>query len=200
MEMDLKGIIEKIKKEGVSEAEKEVQVIISRAEEKAKKITEKAQKESEQVAAKARNEAAQVQANGEAALKQASRDTLISLKASIVKVFDNILREEIPKDLKPSAMEGAIINLIASFNKDAKTSLEILLNEEDKKTLEKTLLSKLKDKTKQEIVLKVSPSVESGFRIGEKDSNSYYDVTDEAVIEAFKSFLNPRIARIIDKK
>ena len=199
MEMDLKGIIDKIKKEGVSEAEKKAGEIISSAEEKARGMIETAKKERENIVGNAEEEAGKLQANAEKAIKQASRDTILSLKEEIVKIFDIVLKEKISDELKPDVLREAIIQIVNKFGDEEKIDLEVLLNEKDKKELEKTLFSKFKEKTKKELILKVSPAIENGFRIGEKGKNSYYDITDEAVAEAFKTFLNPRITRIIGR-
>ena len=47
MESNIKGIIEKIKKEGVEKAEEEAAKILSRAEEERKKIMDEARKQAE---------------------------------------------------------------------------------------------------------------------------------------------------------
>jgi len=48
------------------------------------------------------------------------------------------------------------------------------------------------------VTFKISPSVEKGFRIGEKDKNYYYDFTDDALVEALKTYLNPKLLKILD--
>lgn len=199
MEMDLKGIIEKIKEEGVSEAEKKAADIISAAEIKAKSIVKEAEEKKDKILKKANEEADKLRKNADESVRQAARDTLLALKSSLTELFDTVIKEEVSEELNPDILKETIISLVDKFGKSEKTSLEILLNEKDKNDLEKTLFARFKDRIKTEVILKVSPSIEKGFRIGEKGSNSYYDVTDEAVAEAFKTFLNPRISKIIEK-
>ncbi|MDP8258393.1 MAG: hypothetical protein P9L90_03100 [Candidatus Aadella gelida] len=199
MEMDLKGIIEKIKEEGVSEADKKAEEIISGAETKAKSIIKETEEKKDKILKKAAEEADKLRKNADESVKQASRDAMLALKASLIGLFDTVIKEEVSKELNPDILKETIVNFVDKFGDSEHTSLEILLNEKDKKSLEKTLFARFKDRMKTEVTLKVSPSVEKGFRIGEKGSNSYYDVTDDAVAEAFKAFLNPKISKIIDK-
>ncbi len=197
MEVELKSIIEKLKSEGVEEAEKQASGIISRAEEKAEGIINGAEKDKEEILKSAEKKAAMLKKNGEEALKQASRDALLALKQSITTLFDRVFREQVSAEMSPDVLKDMIVRLVENIARDKTFNVEILLSEEDRKNLEKTLFTALGEKLKKAVTLKVSPSVERGFLIGEKDGTSFYDFTDEAVAEAFISYLNPKIAEIL---
>ncbi|MBU1084224.1 MAG: hypothetical protein ABIG55_01860 [Candidatus Omnitrophota bacterium] len=198
MEMDLKGIIEKIKNEGVSEAEKKAEEIISAAEGKAEELLAKAGKDKDEIIEKAGRTAEQLKANAEESIKQAARDAVLGLKGEIAGLFDNVIKKEIRETLTPDAVEKAILKFVEEAGKTEKKELEILLSEKDKEQLEAIILSKLQEQAKKGIVIKASPALEKGFRIGEKGKNAYYDLTDDALTETFKAFLNPRISRIME--
>jgi V/A-type H+-transporting ATPase subunit E len=197
MEMELKSIIEKIKTEGVSEAENQASKIIADAETKAKAMMESARKENEIMAKKAEQEAEKLRHNSEEAIKQASRDVLISLRQSIVNLFDLVMKGSVAEGLTPEVLKDMIVRMAESVAKEKKFEVEVLLSEKDKKTLEKLALSDFKKKMGKGITLKVSTNVEHGFLIGEKGGSSYYDFTDEAIAEAFKTYLNPKITQIL---
>ncbi|MGB2600994.1 MAG: V-type ATP synthase subunit E [Candidatus Omnitrophota bacterium] len=197
MEMELKNIIDKIKTEGVSEAEKQAAGITSQAEAKAKSIVEAAQKEKDAIIKEAGQAAEKMQKNGEEAIKQASRDVLLGLRQSIVGLYDTVIKRDVSEQLSPDVLKGMISQLTESITKNKKFDVEVLLSEKDKKQLEEMLLSGLKKELKKSVDIKASPNVEHGFRIGEKDGSSYYDFTDEAIAEAFKAYLNPKIAQIL---
>ena len=92
MEMDLKGIIEKIKTEGVDEAEVKASAIIEDAEQKAKEIVLGAEKTQKETIEKTEEESKKMVAKAEAAISQAARDAVLSLKGRITGVFDSMFK------------------------------------------------------------------------------------------------------------
>jgi V/A-type H+-transporting ATPase subunit E len=195
MEMELKTIIEKIKQEGVGEAEKKAADMIKEAEAKGKGIIEEAKKKA--ILKEAERDATALKKNGQEAVKQASRDVLLSLREKIVDLFDIIIKKEVAAQLSPAVLKEMIVKLAKSFTKGQELDVEVLLSDRDKKSLEEELFSALKKEIKKGITIKVSPKIERGFRIGQKDKESYYDFTDEAIAEAFMTHLNPKIVEIL---
>jgi len=198
MEVEIKGIIEKIKTEGVEEAEKKAKEIIGCAEAKAKTIIVTAEKERGNILNKAKEEAGRVQETGVSAVKQASRDVLLSLRENIVKLFDRVVKQEVKEQFTSNVLKSAIGDMVESFSKTGEAELEIVLSEKDKTAIQQFFSSKLKSKITKNVTLKTSPSVEAGFRIGEKGKNSYYDFSDDAIAESLKAFLNPKITKMLD--
>lgn len=198
MEMDLKSIIEKIKEEGVGEAEKQAEGIVSQAEGKAGEIAKAALKEKETLEKQGKDAAEKLRKSAEEAINQAARDVILSLKEKIIEIFNDILEEKVGEAMTPEAMSVMISGLLSKTGEKNDVPMEALVSEKDKDGLEKLLTGQLKDRIKTGITVKVSPNIENGFRIGEKGKNNYYDLSDEAISEAFKTFLNPRIAKLLD--
>jgi V/A-type H+/Na+-transporting ATPase subunit E len=197
MEADLKNIIEKLKTEGVDEARKQADEIVSGAEKEAAEILEKARVDKESLIKSAEDQAAKVKSNGEQAMRQAARNVMLGLKESIVELFDRAIKIKVGEALSPEAMKDMMVRLAEKFNTSGKTDIEALLSEQDKKEMEKTFLSALKEKISGGVTLKASHSMEHGFRIGEKGGNAYYDFSDDAIEEAFKSYLNKKLSEIL---
>jgi V/A-type H+-transporting ATPase subunit E len=197
MELELTNIIEKLKTEGVGEADKEAARIISEAKDKAKSIVDGAKKDKEKMVHDAEQQAAMLKKNGEEALQQASRDTLLALKQSITKLFDSAFRAQVSAEMSPDVLKDMIVRLVENIAKEKTFNVEVLVSDKDKKELEKTLFAALKGELQKKVTLKTSPNVERGFLIGEKDGTSFYDFTDGAVAEAFTSYLNPKIAELL---
>lgn len=196
--MELKNIIDKIKEEGVTEAEKQAAAILAEAEGKQKEVRDAAEKEKQAIIKSAKEEAENLKSNAEEALKQASRDVLLALRERIIALFDKITKAQIADDLSPELMKEMLVKLAENMPKKESSDLEILLSEEDKGKVEKGLAARLQKELAQGVTIKVSKAVEHGFRIGEKGTNAYYDFTDEAVAEAFTSYLNPKIAKMLE--
>lgn len=197
MEMELKGIIEKIKEEGVTEAEKKASQIVSEAEEKAKKTIQDAETQKQAIIGKAQDEVKKLKASSEEAMRQASRNVLLGLRESIIALFDKVIKQEVAENLSPSVIKEMITRLVEKFNESGETDIEILLSKDEKKEIEEVLLKALKGEMEKGVTLKASAGLEHGFRIGVKGTNAYYDFTDEAIEEAFKIYLNKRLAEIL---
>ena len=107
METELKSLIEKIKKEGVEESEKEANIIIKQAEEKAQKIIASAQEEKKSLLKDAERKIQSLKKNTEKAMKQAARDVLLTLRERVTDFFDRIVKEKIAKERKQAEKSGS---------------------------------------------------------------------------------------------
>ena len=56
----------------------------------------------------------------------------------------------------------------------------------------------LAKEAKQSVTIKGSKKLKKGFRIGKKGEESYIDFTDEALAEAFRKYLNPKLVEKLD--
>ncbi|MFH1665205.1 MAG: hypothetical protein ABIA77_03560, partial [Candidatus Omnitrophota bacterium] len=142
--MNLKNIIDKIKEEGVNEAERAAGEIVARAEEKAREIIESAEREKEKTVERAREDAEKLKNNSEEALKQASRDVVLSLKEQIKRVFDHIVKKEVSAVFTPELLKEVILRLVEAFKKNDTAEVEVMVSEKDKQALESFFSAKLK--------------------------------------------------------
>ena len=197
METSLEGLIEKIKKDGVLEAKKSSEEIISSANKKAKEIISLAKKEAERINAQAESEAEKVKTNTQAVLNQAVRDALLLVKERITAELDKILKGEVTKTLTPEFTAGLISRIAENWAPD-KEQLEVLVSEEERESLKNLILGKLKDKAKDNLVIKAGRDISRGFRIGVKGDEVYYDFSGEAIAEILKELVNPLVKKILD--
>ncbi len=200
MEMQLQNIIDKIKKEGVEQAKSESDKLIKEAQAKAKSIIQEAENKKQEILKSAEKETLNFKNNAQDSLKQTLRDTLLALREKITGLFDVVVKREIRSALTPEVVSGMVLKIVENFKKDKEIKLEILLSAEDKQKIEELALGSLSQELKKDIVFKVSHSLNKGFRIGVKDGNSYYDFSDEALLEAFTNYLNPKLVEILTKE
>ncbi len=71
------------------------------------------------------------------------------------------------------------------------------MKKEDLNKLRKTLISKLKDRLKDGIEFKPSPTINAGFSISFDKGKSFFDFTDEGLTEVLCAYLNPELARLL---
>lgn len=196
MDVKLESLIEKIKQEGVDEAEQAAAAIVEKAEQEAKALRERARQESERIVEEARGQARKFQENAEQALHQAARDVVLQLKEQITALFDRVFKQEVGRALSPEFVEKMILSLVTEWAKDGQ--VEITVNEADKQQLEALLFTHLKAELKNAVTLRASHTVSKGFRIELKGESAYYDFTAETLSDALKAFINPSLQTLLD--
>jgi len=197
MESKLEHLIEKIKSDGIAEAKKSAAEIIENARKEAEGIIKKARADAEQIIANAGREADKLKTNAESALRQASRDTVLVTKEKLLKLFDAAFKRELGAALSPEFVKDLIVKIVDSWGRDKE--LEVLVSEKDLQQLQDLVFSQSRAQLKDTVAIKVDKGISKGFRVGLKDSNVYYDFTDESIAEFLGEFLNPGIREILDK-
>lgn len=198
MEMELSGLIDKIKKEGVEKAEQDADNITHEAKQKAKCIVDDAEKKKAALIKEAETQTENFKKAAEKALQQSARDVLLSLKERTTRFFGRVLKEKIAGQLSSEVLKETILKAVENFQKDTELDIEVMVGEKDRDRLQKHLFSALSKEMKDNIAVKGSSSIKKGFRIGEKGKDSYFDFTDEAIAEAFKRYLNPKLVKLLD--
>lgn len=197
MDIKLKELIETIKKDGIASAEATAAQIIAEAERQAEGIREKAQKEAERLMQEAKREIARTEQASRDALVQAGRDLLLGLERRIVRLFEEVIKDATQEALDGEGLVQILAALLTAWVEKNDSNIEILLSPKDYQKLEKGLQARLAKELKKGVVIKPSPAVEAGFRIGEKNGSSYYDFTVEGLAEILSATLSPRLAELL---
>jgi len=198
MEMELKDLINKIKKEGVEQAESDAQQVLADAKKEAEKIVSDATQKAEELLKNGKEEAKNFRAATEQALKQSARDALLTLRSRVTEFFSRIVKDKVSDQLKPNVLKDILVHAIEHYGKGSTADIEVLLSDADKKALQKTLFAALRKEARERVTLKGTKTVQKGFRIGEKGKDSYLDFTDQAIAEGFKRYLNPKLVEVLD--
>lgn len=197
METNIQDIINKIKTEGVQEAELQATQIIKASEEKSQELISTAETTAEKIINNAKEEAEKILNNGKMSLAQASRDVELKLKEKLSKLFNKALQISVSNAMEPNALKEMLIKFIESSAKDENVKWDILLSEHDKNQLQNLVINETNKLFSEGISLKVSDKLFHGFRIGKSDTGFYMDFSDEAVTEAILEYLNPKIKELI---
>lgn len=197
MEVKLERLIEKIKKDGVEEAQKRGEEITGKARENADKIIKKAKDKAEDIINEAQREAESFKTNAEAAVRQAGRDLILSIKEKIYFLFDSLLAERIRTQLTPEYLKEMILRIIEKWKIGDESSWEIMVSAQDSEKLKELLLENFHQRIKDKVEIKVNPAIEKGFRIGLKGENVHCDFTAQSIVESLQPFLNPRLAELM---
>ncbi|MDP8229508.1 MAG: hypothetical protein P9L93_00185 [Candidatus Gorgyraea atricola] len=199
MSEKLKELLEKINQEGVQQAGENAKVIELQAKKNAERIISSAKNKAHSIIEEAEDIAEKTKKTGEVALKQASRDLMLSLKDEIRKIFSKIVASETAKAVSSEDIVNLLVELIENYIKKggASSDVAVLVKKEDLEKLKKTMLSKLKEKVKEGIEFKASPNINAGFSISFDKGKSFFDFTDEGLTQALCAYLNPELTKLL---
>lgn len=198
MEIELKSLIDQIKKDGVEAAETEAEAIIRSAKEKAEKIVSDAQAQADKILLNAKAENDRMVKSSEDAIRQAGRNLLISFRESVNRELTALLEKDTAAVYSSDASAQLILNVIERWASNPEVeNISLLLDNETLNKLEDTLLAGLKEKMLQGVTLKAGNNFDFGFRISQGNSGAYYDYSAEAVVEMLSDYLSPKVTELL---
>ncbi len=201
MEQKIAELTEKIYKEGVEKGEEEKKAIIESAQAEAASIKANAEKEAEKIKAEAQAQAEELKKNTASEIRLSSQQAISALKQQIV----NLLMVKTVDDptsatlADPSVIKELITTIVQGWKSGGNevASLAILLPEESRNALEKSLESSLKKVLKEGVTLSFSKSLKGGFQIAPQDDTFKISLSDEDFIEFFKEYLRPKTRSLL---
>lgn len=198
MEIQLKELIDQIKKEGVDAAETEAESILESAKAEAAKIISDAKAESKKILENAKSENERMVKSSEDAIRQAGRNVLISFRESVTRELGAILEDKVNSVLSSDSLEKLIIKFVEGWESNPNASdISVILNQEDLEALRDSLLSNLKDKMQKGVTLKANDNFDGGFRIAVNNGQAFYDYSSAAVVEMLSNYLSPKVTEIL---
>ena len=198
MEVQLRELIDQIKKDGVAAADAEAKEIVDAARAEAERIIADAKAQSERMIADAKLQTRRMTASSEDAIRQAGRNLLISFRESVARELKAVTAESVSSAYSSDALCGMIVNVVegwaAAHDAD---DITVILNSDDLARLENTLLAALKSRMLKGVILKPNDNFDGGFRIAVNNGSAYYDYSDEAVVDMLSSYLSPAVTKLM---
>ncbi|MDP2653626.1 MAG: V-type ATP synthase subunit E family protein [Candidatus Omnitrophota bacterium] len=199
MSTQIQELIDKIKTEGIQEAQGKARDIESEARRRADEIVAQAQKKAGDIVAKAQSETQRLQEASRAALQQASRDALLSLRREIQSILNKIILNDLHQALAPEHLTEIIAVTIKNYLQQnaGAGDLTVILSEKDLQQLKDGFLARLKEQVKQPIHLLSAQDVGAGFLISFDGGKSSFDFTDKSLAEFLSRALNQELAALV---
>jgi V/A-type H+-transporting ATPase subunit E len=107
MDAQLQELIDRIKAEGVKSAEAEAERIRQEAQRRADEIVAEAHKSAADIVARGQAEADRFDQTSQEAVRQAARNTILSLRSQITAIFRALTETEVGKVLTGKVLEDA---------------------------------------------------------------------------------------------
>ena len=198
MDTNVEDLISKIKRDGVAAAEKSASEKLAQAKVEADKIIANAKEEAEKIIKTAKDETARMEKAGEDAIRQASRNLVLSFRDNVTKELSALVKSETEKAYSSDLLKTLIPETVKAWvAKSDASDLSVLLSEKDLSSLEGSLKSALKSEIEKGLEIKADKSINTGFRIGVENGAAFVDLSDEAVAQLFSAYLNPKVAALM---
>ncbi len=197
MDVQLQELIDRIKSEGVEQAQEKAEQIVAEAQRSAVKIIEDARTEAGRITQAARDEADKSLRAGREALAQAGRDLLLGLSHRIERLFARVVEEQVAKTLSGDVLERAVVSVFESMKADHVEGAELTVSESESEELFERLRAKLAEKVRGGVTVTPSDRISAGFRVTVENGTAYYNFTPREIAEVLATFLNPRLAEAL---
>ena len=199
-EIKLDGLINKIKSEGIEEANRQAEEIINEGKKKADALIDEAKKEVESRLEKAAHIIEEKEQASKKSIELAARDSLLSLKESLRKILESLVKNDFDQLMAGEVLENLLLKTIESWsrNRDSDSGLEVLLSEKERNALTDTFMKSLGDHLKAGVEFKVHRDIKSGFRVGMQGEHMHYDLTEESISDLLIAHLNKKLATIFN--
>ncbi|UPA17625.1 V-type ATP synthase subunit E [Borrelia puertoricensis] len=195
MQFEVKDLINKIKKDGLEEAEKLANEIILNAKRDAEAIVLKAESDAKDLKIQAEAETNEYKRHSLEASRQAVRDLIIGTEKNIKSLFKTALKDSVSRVYDDNFLRDLIIKVVDIWSKNDK--IDIMLNESDFSNLLSVLRAKIGNRLDDSIEIKPFEGISKGFKIQQRDGNLYYDFTSDTVADILFEYLNPRFKEVI---
>ena len=199
MAEDVQGLLEKIHNDGIAKAQQEKEAIIAAAKEEAARIVAEAKEQAENLKKSAQTEARTGQDKANDAIRQAARDAVIALKADLLAKLNAVVHSCIGDAMTPEVMKQIILTMAQSYAKDANAgeSLEVLIYKQEQEQTQAFLKEQLLKELKANPVIELTTDFNSGLQISFRDSDVYFDFSDDALAEVICRFVGPKLTAVI---
>jgi V/A-type H+/Na+-transporting ATPase subunit E len=200
MENKLQELTNKIYAEGIDKANKEAEEIISRARAEAEKMRREAAREAAAIVEKAENEPGELKKNVHSEIRISARQAINTIKQQVAGLITTRATGEVVKQAFNDREFIRNIIQTAVKNWDPKSQgidVALLLPEKDKKELDEYFMRKQKALLDGGLELRFDENMESGFKIGPRDSSYQISFTEEDFENFFRNYLRPRTTELL---
>src|SRR3989338_5734913 len=199
MSQQVQELIDKIKTEGLQAADQKAREIEEQAKRNAQGTLNEANKRARELISDAEEEIRKKQEASRTALRQASRDTLLSLKKEVQKLLHKVIAAQVADALTPDKLSD-IIAAIAHKSVDGKPAdagIGVVLSPKDLKELRDGFLAKLQKQLKHPVHFQASEDIGKGFTISFDSGKSSFDFSEAALAEYLSVYLNEELAALL---
>lgn len=197
MSQQIQELINKIKSDGINEAQVKAKHIEDEAHKKAGEILNEAKAKAQKIISDAQQDTLKMQKAAEVAIAQAGRNSMLSLRKEIEVMLKNIVLKQVRDSLTPQQTVAILEGAIKQYVKENSSSAQITLSPADAQEIKDGLIAKLQKELKNPLVFKTSSEMAKGFAVSFDSGKSSFDFSDASLAEFLSAYVNDEVARIL---
>lgn len=197
MSQQIQELINKIKSDGINEAQVKAKHIEDEAHKKAVEILNEAKAKAQKIISDAQQDTLKMQKAAEVAIAQAGRNSMLSLRKEIEVMLKNIVLKQVRDSLTPQQTVAILEGVIKQYVKENSSSAQITLSPADAQEIKDGLIAKLQKELKNPLVFKTSSEMAKGFAVSFDSGKSSFDFSDASLAEFLSAYVNDEVARIL---
>ncbi len=202
MENDkLQQLTDKLFKEGLEKGRAQAEQLIEQARAEADKMLADARAEADAIRHRAQTEAEDVRKNSMTEISLAGKQALAKIKSEIgAAIVAKAVKEPIHQaSLDPAFVKEMLVAVARNWNgaSAGKVTLEALLPQAERERLDKSFEGVAKELAAAGVEVNWSPSLRSGFRVGQKGGGYYISFTDEDFDALLGGYLREKVAKLL---
>ena len=188
MSEDLQNLLEKINRDGVAKAQAEADRILADAKAKADALVKDARAEAEKAKAAAEQSAKDYEERAKESLRQAARDTLLKVEASVTALLERLLTKDVDRSLGD---EKTVAALVDEAVRGVAGAAEVALPAKLVPALRARLAAQ------RNLTVVTDPALETGFTVRIDGGRIEHAFTGEAVAAEMARRLRPDLAALL---
>ena len=175
---NIESIINRLKDEGLQKGQAEADLIVEEAHKKAQKIIDNAHEEAKKILENAEKEVKEKEVSAKYALEFAANSMLHSTAVKIAEILEIALKSKIKETISTS-------EVVEKITKGEKVEISDLL-----------------PLMREEISLKGAQIdfAQGKILISSKENNFHYEVSDETILESYKSYIREELSELLFPK
>jgi len=197
MELQVQELLERIKSDGIDAAQAEAGRIVSSAQAQAKTLVADAEKRAADLEAGASARVEALEKASKLALAQASRDTILALRARVEEFMRAAIHSSTAETLDAGYVAKLLPEVLASLAKDSGKDLTVFFPSKTLESLDGALANRLAKEIGAGVQFKPFDGIDAGFRVAVDASGARYDFSAESVADILASRVNKRLAECV---
>ena len=200
MQNKLQELTDKLYNEGLAKGKQEADNLLASARKQAEEIVAQAKGQAAKILADANREAEELKVRVAGDVKMASGQTIAALRQQIEGMIEaKAVGGAVDAALADGKFMGKLIETVAAaFSAGgAAKSLEVILPEAMKGTLDKFVKQAIGSELAKGLEFGFSDDIAGGFRIAPKDGGYYIDFSDESFKALLGEYLRPATKKIL---
>jgi len=199
MSQELQGLLARIQREGIEQAEQQKEEIISEAKKNAEALIQRNRMEAEVIIKTANEEVKKIEESSKATIRQAARDIAIALETELLNRIKRCIKDAVGSVMTQELISDIIKKMVDAYIKQGNEdiSLQVILSQKDIDKLNDSIKTFLASSLKSKPEILRSNDFSAGIKIGFSGNDVFFDFSDATITDVICEYVGTRLASMI---